>query len=742
MTGVLANHEESETPARLETSVRAFFDEGRFAEARSVAERLTTRYPSHGRGWMALGIACAHAGDAAGAVAPLQRAAALLPEVADAHFRLCIVLRDLSRLTEAEESCRKTLALKPDFTDGHGVLGSILLSLGRHGEAESSFRDALRLSPDLAMAHCNLGISLQALGRPAEAGAAFLRALAIDPRYVLAHQRLGDVLLAQGRAAEALSHSLHSLRIKETDGARRHFAACVSRLSFAKEDGEVRALVLRALTEPWVRPGELATVANNFVKLNPVVRGCLAPHSPFGSEVVSALAGDVLLCGLLNAMPVCDVELERFLTRARRALLEEAAAAPGAAGGSGPALAFYGALANQCFMNEYVFACPEDESLRSGALRDALRAALEAGEPVPPLLVLAVAAYFPLGSLPLAPRLLLAQWPDAVAAVLVRQVREPEEELRLRPGIARLTDIDDETSLRVRNQYEENPYPRWTRAGPVGRAVLLAAFLRQRFPQSFLDHAGVIEDAGRDGIDILVAGCGTGQHSIETSQMYVGARVLAVDLSLTSLAYARRKTEELGLACIEYAQADLLRLESLERRFDLIESGGVLHHLADPWAGWRVLVSLLQPGGVMRLGFYSELARRHFSRLRAFIAEQGYGSTAGEIRRFRQDLLRRDPAPELRSVTSQSDFFSTSACRDLLFHVQEHRMSLTDIDAFIRANGLVFLGFDIDDEVRRAYGKRFPLDRPGVNLNQWQHFENDNPDTFIGMYQFWVQKAS
>jgi hypothetical protein len=86
------------------------------------------------------------------------------------------------------------------------------------------------------------------------------------------------------------------------------------------------------------------------------------------------------------------------------------------------------------------------------------------------------------------------------------------------------------------------------------------------------------------------------------------------------------------------------------------------------------------------------------------------------------------------------DFFSTSACRDLLFHVQEHRMTLTGIDAFLRENDLQFLGFEIDTNVLRAYKLRFPDDSAATNLGRWQIFENENPDTFIGMYQFWIQK--
>ena len=85
--------------------------------------------------------------------------------------------------------------------------------------------------------------------------------------------------------------------------------------------------------------------------------------------------------------------------------------------------------------------------------------------------------------------------------------------------------------------------------------------------------------------------------------------MLAIDLSLNSLAYAKRKTGELGLTNIEYRQHDILQLESLTERFDLIESIGVLHHLADPLVGWRILRKRLKPRGLMRIGLYSAIAR-------------------------------------------------------------------------------------------------------------------------------------
>ena len=291
--------------------------------------------------------------------------------------------------------------------------------------------------------------------------------------------------------------------------------------------------------------------------------------------------------------------------------------------------------------------------------------------------------------------------------------------------------------MKVQTQYEENPYPRWTRLPKDSSKKYLNSYIQSKFP--FAGFQRLDEDRNPE---ILVAGCGTGQHSIGTSQSIKGAKILAVDLSMASLSYAKRKTAELDIESIEYAQADLLKLNSLGRTFDVIESSGVLHHLENPFDGWEVLLSLLRPNGLMKLGFYSQLARRDIVRVRNLISSAGIGSSSKDIRDYRKHLLGLKNSKDYGFATSSSDFYSISACRDLLFHVQEHRMNLRTLDRFFKDHDLNFLGFEIDSSVIQAYKKRFLNDMSATNLDQWHIYEEENPDTFIGMYQFYVQKKS
>ncbi len=735
--------EDAEVHSNLGNTLR---DLGRQADAEASYRSALRIEPRYAEAHCNLGNTLRDLGRLDESQAAYRRALEIKPDLIEAHHNLGNVLWDLGRPQEAEASFRRALEINPHYALAHSSLGNLLREMGRLREAEASCRKALDILPDLAEAHNNLANVFRDLGRLQEAQASYRSALVAKPDLAVAHNNLALLLIAQGMPEAALKAISRSLAIQETSEAKGLFVDCLKRLHVAQNHEVIRAALVRALSEPWGRPSELGRIGAELVKLNPDTGACVARAARawpgrlsapelFGSHGLAALGSDRLLCALLDATPICDIEMERFLTMARHSLIEAAtdSSAPGAE--SGPALRFFSALARHCFINEYVFFCGEDEYRKASDLRDSLAAALEARSPVPALWPVAVAAYFPLCSLPHTDRLINAAWPEEVATLLVQQIREPEEERQMQASIPRLTRIEDDVSLQVRRQYEENPYPRWVRTAPAARASNVVAYLSQKFPL-----ASLVRSSEHDSVDFLIAGCGTGQHAIDTAQRFKGARILAVDLSLRSVCYAKRKTRELGLSSIEYAQADLLELGSLDRKFDVIEAVGVLHHLADPLAGWRVLLSLLRPRGFMRLGFYSELARRNIVRIRDRIAQQGYGTTADEIRRCRQDLMRGEASTDPGTILKSLDFFSVSACRDLLFHVQETGMALPGIAAFLRQNDLRLLGFDLDAEVLQAYRRRFPADPAAVDADNWNIFENECPDTFVSMYQFWIQK--
>lgn len=671
------------------------------------------------------------------------------PDQPDALHLLGVIAYHEGRNAASAELISKAIRTRPSGPM-YNNLGLALHAQGKFDAAVESYRKALSFQPNDAMAHNNLGNALQAQGKLDEAIRSYQKALTLMPDFAQAHSNMGLALQAQGEFGMAIVSHQRALQFVESPENKTGFVQCIKGIDFINEVAGIRPLVMRAISEPWGRPNDLAVPALSLIRLNPDINGCigraadawptrLSGQELFGPSGLATVAGDQLLQCLLENAPAGNMDMERFLTMARFAMLDAAAKAVVSDAVAEEILAFYCALARQCFITEYVFACTDEELGQARLLRERLVAALASGSPVPALWLAAVAAYFPLSSLHSDEILLERPWPEAVAALLAQQVREPMEERQLRACLPKLTAVDDNVSQLVQQQYEENSYPRWVKSPPHGRAIMLDAFLREHFP--FAPCKPVVQG---DEIDILIAGCGTGRHSIETARKFRGARVLAVDLSLASLGYAKRKTLEIGLENIEYAQADIMKLGGINRTFDVIESVGVLHHLADPMAGWRILLSLLRPGGLMYLGFYSELARRHIVAARNFIAERGYdASNTEDIRLCRQDimnLMTAEDNTQIRPLALSGDFYATSACRDLIFHVQEHRYTLRQLKESLEELGLDFIGFHLEQNIKKQYREKFPGDPSETNLDCWNTFENGNPDTFAGMYQFWVQK--
>ena len=315
---------------------------------------------------------------------------------------------------------------------------------------------------------------------------------------------------------------------------------------------------------------------------------------------------------------------------------------------------------------------------------------------------------------------------DNLEEVKSRLIEEPYAERAIAAEIPMLGEISDDVSCKVRAQYEENPYPRWVKTEIPTKAKSISEICAEL---NLHLHSESIKNVIAPAI--LIAGCGTGQHSIGTASRFSDCQVTAVDLSLASLAYAKRKTAELGITNLEYLQADILKLDQLEQEFDIIESVGVLHHMDEPMAGWRVLTDLLKPGGLMKIGLYSELARQHIVEVRKEITLLKVGTSESEIREFRRSLAESNDENH-QLLTKSSDFFSLSMLRDLIFHVQEHRFTLPQIKKCLDELGLKFCGFDNKDAIsnfRELHGEEADI----YDLALWHQYEESNPRVFLNI---------
>ena len=211
-------------PSRTVTSVgmsdlAALVNAGRYVELETDARKLVDRDPDSGFAWKVLGFALSLQGK--DALQALTRAAALLPDDAEAHGNLANALLGLGRLDGAVTSYRRTLALNPSYAAACNNLGNALRGLGLLDEAVASYRRALELEPGFVEAHSNLGNALRSLGQLDQAVASYRRALEIKPHYAEACNNLGNALLDLGRLEQAQATYARAVQIKP-DFAEAH----------------------------------------------------------------------------------------------------------------------------------------------------------------------------------------------------------------------------------------------------------------------------------------------------------------------------------------------------------------------------------------------------------------------------------------------------------------------------------------------------------------------------------------
>jgi tetratricopeptide (TPR) repeat protein/SAM-dependent methyltransferase len=639
------------------------------------------------------------------------------------------------RLAEAEQGYRTVLARHATNADAAYLLGLAVQQQGRAAEALALLQRAVALADQRADFFNSLGEAHRLLGQLPDAITAFRAAIARRTAYVDAQLNLAATLQQAGRLEEALIMLFEAVAAHPHEGAlRARLALLLNGVSLGSGNPLVRSVLLTLCHDPAIAAQSLSGAMLGLVKGTPAYVALLAAVNrradllAVARDALYALAHDDLLLAALPRVVVTDPEVEVVLTRVRKALLLAPA-------GEGSELApFIGAIAMQAYNTEYGWTIDADEQMALEQLRAEVDAASVA-LPIPASCESAMLR----GAMYDSVRQFSAwrtlddgtnpSWSSALSALVRDQVAEYRAERAIADALPTWTPIAEGVSSMVRTMYEENPYPRWvTLQHPAVTSI--PAFVRALRP------ADAVTPTGRR---ILVAGGGSGQQPLQTALSFPDAEVWSLDLSRASLAYAARMAAVHGVANVHFGQGDILSLDESLGSFAIVSCSGVLHHLAEPLSGWRRLLRVLEPHGVMKIGLYATAARRQIDAARALVQQLGFPATDEGIRAARQAILSLPMAHPARGVLGFVDFFSMSGCRDLLMHVQERSYTLPEIARDLETLQLRFLGFQVPATVQA----RFLAEYPGrwLDLSAWDAFESAHPDTFAAMYQFWCSPA-
>lgn len=552
----------------------------------------------------------------------------------------------------------------------------------------------------------------------------YQQAAKLAPQCITAYLGMADLFALHGNHNHALQTLSYALNIEPGNSlARRRMAPLLAALTPTGFNPELDRDLLLCISEPDNDHQQLARVigihlTHKYPELQTASTGVINP------TLLSSLSSDALFLAYLSQCINTNATLEQWLTSLRRSLL--------LAGDNVNLPELVCALALQCFANEYLFSVSAEEDhylIEIKQVTDGLAA---------PLNTLLSSMYRPLIDIVADTQSFEYINQPFVSLLIKRTLRDLQQEQRYQTRFRKIGDANADkntncVSDQVRNQYEENPYPRW-QIPPAPMPVSLTQILQQ---------PGVKREHLPNGdISVLIAGCGTGFEPIELARMDKHTQITALDLSSRSLAYARRMADELRISNVDFVQGNILDAAELNTQFDLINSTGVLHHMENTQAGWKTLCGILKPGGVMRISLYSELARRRIVLAHQKIKELQLGNSNKDIKLFRSTIFSQPPGSPLAELAQSEDFYSLSGCRDLLFHVHEHRFTLLQLKDMIAELGLIVIGFDVPSWARQKFNQRHPNKADTLDLTKWHEFEVSHPDTFVGMYQLWLQKIN
>ena len=283
-------------PARLKLA-EALLDAGELDESRRRFGELTD--PSCAPAvQFGLGTIAAREGRHADAVTHLERAVALFPEFAAAHYALARSYRALGRMEQAERALAQharfgarwpaiadplaeavaslredpgallqrgvkqadagdvaaaiasheaALALNPSFAQAHANLISLYGRVRNWAKAEEHYHAVVALAVNVADAHYDYGVLLAMQERWMPATVAYRKALALNPQHAQARNNLGQILEREGRFAAAADEYRLAVDSQPTLRVARFNLA---RMLIAQGANDAAVAELSRLTEP------------------------------------------------------------------------------------------------------------------------------------------------------------------------------------------------------------------------------------------------------------------------------------------------------------------------------------------------------------------------------------------------------------------------------------------------------------------------------------------------------------
>ena len=565
---------------------------------------------------------------------------------------------------QAEETVASILHANPEHPDALNLMGRLRMDRGEWAEARGHFEAALRARPEDAQTLCNLGYLELMEANAASAAAWFDRAMTADRQSVAAFAGKAHALRDQGEYATAYLHYRQLLDLgAQWDSVHAGMLECARHLEVHQADKALARDAIRLLSHPGLPHQELSRFVTRLLRQQ------YAEDVAPGDWLLDAVCGDELLLLALETTLLADAELEKLITRTRRALLLEIRDT-GELYESRQRLAM--ALSRYATRTGFAQVVTEEEEAfiqdLDANLSVELRGEFQPEDVAAGLIVRSLyGALFHQRYAPSIGRVALEDWPEGMQPLMAESYYHKADEEAYKQQFE-----EKQEELALARADLPHAWPCWHN---------LRIHHEQPLKQELAQSLGIDTGAWPETVRILVIGAGSGQHAMELARYFTDVEVVAVDENLAGLAHGNRLAQEKGLQNIVFWPYSLAtRFIQDGNQVQMVE----IRQLPSETHGGTPIKTLAQQalgsGGLLHIHTGEHGASRVDIAVRRMMERHRLQPTTETLRRLRRMILNNPKHEAYQELLNEPDFYATAGCRKRWFFPEDDNQLHTLMD--------------------------------------------------------------
>ena len=417
----------------------------------------------------------------------------------------------LNKLNQSKynEVLSEISTIKKDFPNSYALSslsGVAYSNLKKFKQAIISFQNAISFFPNFPDAHNNLGKIFFEIGQINKSINCYNKAISLNEKFSIAHNNLAIAYLSKNLFTNSFIHSSKSLELEPNNKNYLFiFGNVIKNIVFHNKNENLYPYLINILKFKSIRSRDIALSIISLIKQDNRIKKLLSIDlQNFAlydiEEDLIELAKFDLFIALLKSCPLPDLQIEQLLIKIRSKLLLSKP--------NNLKFQYYknfiNALSIQLFINEYIYHYSNEEENVIGSLVNKFNDEHDISE----YEVLCISLYLKLNEIKNINKIKKIISSTELIDILIE---EPKIEKDLAKKIMSINEVIDDTSIKVREQYENFPYPKWTNPGMSIYPQTIDEYFSQRKikinRKTFPLH---------DTLEVLIAGCGTGQQAINS----------------------------------------------------------------------------------------------------------------------------------------------------------------------------------------------------------------------------------